>query len=721
MGVSLYLAVQHGLLWRQDRKDVINQFVWWWAFCTLWLVAGRLAQKSTADPALAMLGLRFQVTVALLSLGFLSWFGCALTATPRRALIPLALCLGAAALTVGTDVVLTADLYVREDAVGSRFWAATPGPGLLLLPLLAAGIIPWGTWSVLHGAGLTRRERRSLGVGLVITLLLVFHDLAMVWRLIVSVQLVELVPVPLGVLASQIVLRRHQDHRNTLAAQVESQTRALRKANATLEAALQSAVLSEQHLRTVQDACSDAMIVVQPGGTVAPLNTAARALLGNAEHPRLETILPGLTLGGDGAQQPVTLGTPGERPTIHDVREALLEDGATLLMVRDITQQRELEARLATAQRLSALGNVVAGVSHAINNPLGFVLSNAETLLEKARAATPATAATAELALQLRDLVDGTHRVAAIVQELQNVSRTPPRVLTPVDLGVVVERAVQRTHARTAPVSVAIPPDTWVIGHEPPLVQVVSNLLLNAADAMEGTPAAVRTLQVSAEQDNGMTVLSVVDSGHGMEAAVAARAMEPFFSTRPVGKGTGLGLWTSYELCRQLGASLSLQSNPGKGTVARVTLPSSQHPLTPLHTPPPAPPMVVPPDGNRLRILVVDDEPAILRAVSRTLNQHAVVCCATASQALEQVRQDAAFELVLCDVMMPEMTGPELKKRLQLQHPQLARRLVFSTGGATDNQAGGALGDTPVLRKPMPAAEMRARIQELAARLKQQG
>lgn len=715
IGVCLYLAVQHGLLWRQDPQDLINKFVWWWSFCTLWLVAGRLGQKATADPVLAMVGLRFQVTVAVLSLGALSWFAARLGGTStRRALLPMAVCFGVAALSVGTDVVITSDLYIREDAVGARFWAATPGPGLALLPLLAVVIIPWLATSVMRSTTLSGMERQSLAAGLIITLLLVLHDLAMVWRLLVSVQLVELVPVPMGLLASQTVLRRHREHRLALAAQVDAQTKALRDANATLQVALQQAHQSQHQLLTVQNACSDAMVVVLPDQGLVPLNAAAHALLGDVKQPSLDSVLPGLPLSRDGSNPSATVSTPGPPARSHDVRQAPLGDGSTLLMVRDITAQRDLETKLATAERLSALGNVVAGMAHAINNPLGYVLSNAESLLERTSAKAPAAD---DITPQLRDVLDGAQRVAGIVRELQDVSRALPVVPGPVELGGVVQLAIAATQARTGqivPINVRLDGDTWVMGHGPQLVQVMTNIIGNALDALETmSPNARGMMVVTAAHNNSVTTLELADAGPGMEPAVAARALEPFFTTKAVGKGAGLGLWTSYELCRQMGASLSIQSNAGKGTVVSVALPSAQRPAH-VGQPPPSP---KPPPARRLRILVVDDEPGILRAMVRALAPHEVVCCTTGEKALAQTQQDDAFDLVLCDVMMPSMTGPALKEILLARHPQLARRLVFYTGGATDNQAGGPLGDTPVLRKPMPVAELRAAVTELAARL----
>jgi CheY-like chemotaxis protein len=246
------------------------------------------------------------------------------------------------------------------------------------------------------------------------------------------------------------------------------------------------------------------------------------------------------------------------------------------------------------------------------------------------------------------------------------------------------------------------------MGQEQRLVQIVVNLVNNASHATAAAGGDRAPLEISSRADGGNVVLRVRDHGVGMTPAVKARLFEPFFTTKPQGQGTGLGLSISYQLAIQMGGTLAVDSTPGEGTTVSLALPSCVAPLTEATRSPDT-------AAPRLRLLVVDDEPLVLRTLSRTLAGHDVVCCNNAQEALDVVAARADFDVVLCDVMMPAMDGPALRRELLRRHPRLAGRFVFVTGAVTGLlHLDEALKDIPMLAKPVDTAELRARVLAVA-------
>jgi CheY-like chemotaxis protein len=211
------------------------------------------------------------------------------------------------------------------------------------------------------------------------------------------------------------------------------------------------------------------------------------------------------------------------------------------------------------------------------------------------------------------------------------------------------------------------------------LGQVFVNLLVNAAQAIGashgGGPGeiVIRTWT----DDGGRAVVEVSDSGPGIPAAVQRRIFDPFFTTKAVGEGSGLGLSISHAIVQSHGGQISVESRPGRGATFRVALPPAPGRTTAksAHSLAPAAP-------GRGRILAIDDEPAIGRAMSRLLGRgHDVFVVTDARVALERIANGESFDVILCDLMMPTMTGMDLHEALREVRPDLAQRVVFVTGG----------------------------------------
>lgn len=362
---------------------------------------------------------------------------------------------------------------------------------------------------------------------------------------------------------------------------------------------------------------------------------------------------------------------------------------SALTMARDVTARKALEAQLMQADRLAALGTMAAGVAHEINNPLAYVMLNLDWIARKMPAAMRDPSGMEALAELLREARGGVERVAMIVRELRSFSRADGETRRHVNLMEVVQSAIRiaaheiRHRAR---VSTSFEPVRPVWANDARLEQVVLNLLLNAAQAMSETHSERNEIRVSVRSDGeGRAVLEVADNGEGIPAEVLPRIFDPFFTTKPHGVGTGLGLSICHGIVAALGGQVTCHSEPGSGTTFRVALPT----IDPEETPIPVRKSDAPAaGGRRARVLVVDDEVPIANTLRELLSlEHDVVAVTSGREALDAVHRSADFDVVLCDLMMPGMSGIDLYQRLREARPGLEQRIVFMTGGAFTTRA----------------------------------
>ena len=239
----------------------------------------------------------------------------------------------------------------------------------------------------------------------------------------------------------------------------------------------------------------------------------------------------------------------------------------------------------------------------------------------------------------------------------------------------------------------------YVLGDEGRLGQVFLNLLTNAIQAIEeGAPDANTVRVTTYTDDTGRAVVEISDSGSGIPEHLLGRVFEPFFTTKPVGKGTGLGLSISHGIVRSLGGEITAESTVGQGTTFRVHLPravAAEAPAAGVERPAPARP---------LSILVVDDEPAIGDALRNALPPgHDIVVAASAREAIERFTAQQHYDIVLCDVQMPGMSGVELYRYARGVWPKIARAIVFMTGGTVTPEARAMLDadGRSILEKPL--------------------
>jgi PAS domain S-box-containing protein len=351
----------------------------------------------------------------------------------------------------------------------------------------------------------------------------------------------------------------------------------------------------------------------------------------------------------------------------------------------DVTDRHRMQAQLGRAERLASVGLLAAGVAHEVNNPLSYVIGNLELIASSMAVGLGASQADAAHALEdmVRDARHGAERVRAIVRDLKTFSRVREQRVGPLDVRAPLEASIamaQNEIRHRARLKLDLGPVPLVLGEEGRLAQVFLNLLVNASHSIHEGDAEKNEIRVATRTspDGGACVL-VSDTGVGIEPAHIARIFDPFFTTKGHDIGTGLGLSICHAVVTDLGGRIEVESTPGQGTTFRVLLPAATATSQPRPTSdvPPAP------VTRRPSVLVIDDEPLLLKMIGSLLEPDYVVTCeGRADAALARIRSGERFDAILCDLMMPQLTGMDLHEALLELAPAQAEAMLFVTGGA---------------------------------------
>ncbi|MEP6651770.1 MAG: response regulator [Myxococcales bacterium] len=395
------------------------------------------------------------------------------------------------------------------------------------------------------------------------------------------------------------------------------------------------------------------------------------------------------------------------------------------------SERRQMSARLEEAERLASLGRVAAGVGHEINNPLTFAILNLNQSLIRLKTmdsdAANGTLMVADgepfrerLALlneMLGDCQVGLERIRQTVSNLQRLSRHGRGDQGPLDVRQVLEESISmawnqiRHRARLVKNYAVVPAIT---GNGAALGQVFLNMLVNAAQSIAEGDAERHQITVSTfVRDDDEVVVEIGDTGKGIEPEILAHVFEPFFTTKPVGVGTGLGLSISRQTVTDHGGRIEVESDLNKGTTFRVVLPVAVNATAPVTDPEQYGKVARP--VKRARVLVIDDEVAIGRVVVSALSaEHDVVVLNRATDAFVRFQAGERFDLVLCDVLMPVVSGPEVYATIKERWPDILPNLVFMTGGAFTPATAEFIGKamTPILPKPFQLSELAKLIEE---------
>jgi PAS domain S-box-containing protein len=363
-----------------------------------------------------------------------------------------------------------------------------------------------------------------------------------------------------------------------------------------------------------------------------------------------------------------------------------------LLIARDLTERQRLQAQLVQADRMASVGALAAGVAHEINNPLAYVVANlgflAESLPELAK---DAASGSPELVPRITSLVhqlaaarQGAERVRVIARDLKTFARADDERREVVDVATVLASTLtmaenEIAHRAKLVTDYGVAPK--VVANEARLAQVLLNLVINAAQSIpEGARDAHQIRARTYEHDDGRCVVEISDTGCGIAPDVVGKIFEPFFTLKPKGIGTGLGLSICHGIVAALNGEITVDSVVGRGSTFRVLLPAASRESLPMPAPSSLRISIAP---RRGRVLVVDDEAEIGTILRHALGRSFdVVAVTSGREALRLLEHDTDWDVILCDVMMPGMSGADVYERATARAGALADRFVFMTGGA---------------------------------------
>jgi PAS domain S-box-containing protein len=428
--------------------------------------------------------------------------------------------------------------------------------------------------------------------------------------------------------------------------------------------------------------------IVADGGE--RMNTVARALAERA----VQTVERGASVLDREGGPPRTI-EHAAAPILHG--EDLL---GGVLVFRDVTEQRRMQEQLALTDRLTSLGTMAASVGHEINNPLAYNLSNVDFALGKLRALQAQSAELGDVITALEEARSGGNRIAEIVADMRAFSNSQEGVHHEVDVRSCVEWALRLTANQVRHVArlvTRLERVPRVLGNEVRLSQVLVNLLLETTAAIVG-PADRNEIHVRTGVDARKRVVVEVE-GTGASKADSPR----------------LQLAISRDVVDWMGGELEIDIDPDRGTCFRLRLPPQARPRERERD------TAKDAGGSgSLRVLVIEDDQLLARALGRMLSQqHRVVVTAGGEEGLAVLDKDPAFDLVLCDMMMPHTSGMEVYERLLATNPQLAERMVFMTGGAFTPRAAEFLATiaNPTLGKPFSRDDLLAALQARHAQI----
>ncbi len=492
---------------------------------------------------------------------------------------------------------------------------------------------------------------------------------------------------------------------------------------------------SGRRFRAIAMANPVALLVLDAGdGAIRYANPAAVALLGLPEREpitgracdffpdpeQFDAVLKACRRGAidhydarlrrlDGSDVPVTLSArPLEYDDAHCIVVGALDLSEKLAAQVEIERQREI---IHHREKLGALGSLLAGVAHELNNPLSIVVAQATLLGESATDPRTATRGARIKA--------AAERCARIVKTFLAMARQRPPSRGAVDVNQSVAAALELLGygLRSAGVAVDahLAPSLPAIWADPDQIsQVLTNLVVNAQQAMvEWSGSRRLTVGTRFDAAQGQVVLSVADSGPGVPPAIRSRIFEPFFTTKPVGIGTGIGLSVSHSIVTSHGGTIEVRDATGGGAEFIVRLPvgtEEQHPA------PPGVGRPTSPGGGR--VLIIDDEPDVAEALAEILasENYGIDLASTGADALARL-EAGDYAAILSDMRMPGMDGMELYHRLNVMKPAMARCLIFVTGDALNPAVLEFLdyAGCPHVEKPFVPADVRRMVAAIAA------
>jgi two-component system NtrC family sensor kinase len=488
---------------------------------------------------------------------------------------------------------------------------------------------------------------------------------------------------------------------------------------------------SEARYRHLVESASDAIVTLDANGRFTTVNHAAENISGykreelvgqwfapmlpDDDLPKALAHFQQALAGETGLFETQFYRKDGEVRTISVTYSTPQKDEEVLCLIRDVTDQKMLQEQLIQSEKMSAIGQLVSGVAHELNNPLAGISAFAQLLLAEKRFPPDQRTAAETIYSEAR-------RASRIVQNLLTFARQHKAEKVPTAINQVLDDTlelrgyelrvrgidVRREYDETLP-------DTMADAHQ--LQQVFLNLITNAEQAMEQRDGHHHRLMVRTRRIGESIRIEVEDTGAGIPSNLIERIFNPFFTTKPTGSGTGLGLSISLGIVREHEGRIWAENPPQAGARFVVEIPITEPRSSGEHT---AVPQVQNVGSDRLRVLVVDDEASVRVSLQRYLagKGHEVETTASGEDALVRLKA-SKYDAVIVDMRMPDLSGEQLFERLRSNDPGHAERVIFTTGDLVNDQMRRFLDGTgrPCVPKPfefasfdqaLPAARRRA-------------
>jgi len=481
-------------------------------------------------------------------------------------------------------------------------------------------------------------------------------------------------------------------------------------------------------IRVLFDHSPDLILHLEPQGGIREANRTVERLSGLSRQEILQRtvtdVLIGLPEPAEMSRRALESGAPGHYPATLSgaqgrrrdlmVTAAPLSDspGSLLLIGRDVTEQNQATAKLQQSEKLSSIGEIVAGVAHELNNPLSGVLGFSQLLAQKDSSGM--------FRRDIERIVECAGRCQKIVQNLLSFARPSMPEKKPVGLNGILEKTLDLLEPSLKADSIEVVKDLtpnlpYVMGDFHQVQQVLTNLINNAQQAMSAEKGGGKLILRSRVREDGRVALEVSDNGPGIPSDILPKIFDPFFSTKKQGRGTGLGLSVSFGIVRDHGGEIRVESQPGQGACFSVLFPAyvavadsgqKERHLTPAV-------------AGAKEILVVDDEEMIVELYLQLLQAlgHSIDTASTGLEALRKI-QARDYDLVITDIKMPKMTGIQLYEKVAEIKPDMKRRFIFITGdmNSLTTQQFSTVTDNPCLLKPVNIEKIEATIRQVLAK-----
>ena len=469
---------------------------------------------------------------------------------------------------------------------------------------------------------------------------------------------------------------------------------------------------SESRYRNLFESASDAIVTLDANGRFTTFNHAAENISGyrreelvaqwfapmlpDDELPKALAHFQKALAGETGLFETSFLRKDGDVRTIQVTYSTPQKDEEVLCVIRDVTDQKMLQEQLIQSEKMSAIGQLVSGVAHELNNPLAGISAFAQLLLTEKRFPPDQRTAAEMIYAEAR-------RASRIVQNLLTFARQHKPERTAASTNQVLDDTLELRgyELRVRGIEVVRDyddalPDTMADAHQ--LQQVFLNLITNAEQAMEKRQRDAQRLTVRTRRNGGVIRTEIEDTGPGIPPNLIERIFNPFFTTKPTGSGTGLGLSISLGIVREHEGRIWAENAPTGGARFVVELPIVAARGSDEYRVPLAPQV-----GDQLRMLVIDDEASVRVALQRYFASrgHEVETTASGKDALARLRE-GTFDAVIVDMRMPDLSGEQLYEELRMKDPGHAERVVFTTGQLVDEQVRKFLASTgrPYIPKP---------------------